>query len=231
MSSIAIITARGGSKRIPRKNIKNFEGKPIIAYSIEAALKSGVFEEVMVSTDDKEIAEIAMKYGASVPFFRSEATSNDFATTSDVIMEVIKEYEKRGKKFDFATCLYPTAPFLTADLIKAAVTQAEKERPDEVIGVVEFSFPPQRCYFVTENGRMEYKYKEFAYTRSQDLEKLYHDAGQLYIYNVEKFIEKNGKLTENLMPYIISPMLVQDIDTEDDWKLAEMKYRFWKESK
>ena len=123
MKSLAIITARGGSKRIPRKNIKDFLGKPIIAYSIEAALESGVFDEVMVSTDDEEIAAIARKFGANVPFMRSEATSNDYATSADVINEVIEKYSEKGVKFDYACCIYPTAPFITASKLKEAVTK------------------------------------------------------------------------------------------------------------
>ncbi len=152
MSSIAIITARGGSKRIPRKNIKDFLGKPIIAYSIEAALGSGVFDEVMVSTDDEEIAEIAKKYGAKVPFFRSEATSNDFATTADVILEVLDYYNKNLEKtFDHFICIYPTAPFVTADKLKDAYGQFKREDADSLVPVVRFSFPPQRG-FKCENG-------------------------------------------------------------------------------
>ena len=123
MKKLAIITARGGSKRIPRKNIKEFCGKPIIAYSVEAAVKSGVFDTVMISTDDEEIAEIGKKYGAEVPFYRSEATSNDYATTTDVLMEVIDEYEKRGEHYDMACCIYPTAPFVSADRLKEAMNK------------------------------------------------------------------------------------------------------------
>ena len=137
---IAIITARGGSKRIPKKNIKDFCGKPIIAYSIEAAISSKLFDEVMVSTDSEEIAEIAKKYGASVPFMRSAETSNDYATTNDVLIEVFNEYEKRGQEFDIAVCIYPTAPFVTADKLKRAIDMVEKDGADAVTPVVQFRF-------------------------------------------------------------------------------------------
>ena len=183
---IAIITARGGSKRIPKKNIKDFCGKPIIAYSIEAAISSKLFDEVMVSTDSEEIAEIAKKYGASVPFMRSAETSNDYATTNDVLMEVFNEYEKRGQEFDIAVCIYPTAPFVTADKLKRAIDMVEKDGADAVTPVVQFSFPPQRAFIIRDNA-LEYQYPENASARSQDLEPIYHDCGQFYVmrpYNI-----------------------------------------------
>ena len=144
MSAIAIITARGGSKRIPGKNKKDFLGKPIICYSIEAAISSGFFDEIMVSTDDEEIAKIAKEAGASVPFMRSAATSNDFAGTSDVLLEVLDEYEKRGREFDYMVCIYPTAPFVTAEKLKNAMKILTEEKASGVMPVVAFSFPPQR---------------------------------------------------------------------------------------
>ncbi len=153
---IAIITARGGSKRIPRKNIKDFLGKPIMAYSIEAALSSGLFDTVMVSTEDEEIAEISRKYGAEVPFFRSEKTAGDFATTNDVLLEVIAEYEKRGQSFEIGACLYPTAPFVTADKLKDAMGKFLKSGADTLIPVVPFSYPPQRA-MVVEKDRLVFK--------------------------------------------------------------------------
>ena len=136
---LAIITARGGSKRIPRKNIRNFLGKPIIAYSIESAIKSGVFDEIMVSTDDDEIAEIAEEYGAKVPFKRSEATSNDTATTTDVIIEVLNEYKKRGFNFDYACCIYPTAPFITSDSLKIGFDKMLESQTEVAFPVVKYS--------------------------------------------------------------------------------------------
>ena len=156
MKTIAIITARGGSKRIPRKNIKDFCGKPILAYSIEAALESGIFDTVMVSTEDEEIASVARKYGAQVPFYRSEKTSGDYATTNDVLLEVLEEYEKRGKHFDLAVCIYPTAPFVTAAKLKDAVERLMESGAETLIPVVAFSYPPQRAMIV-HDGRLVFE--------------------------------------------------------------------------
>ncbi len=221
MKSIAIITARGGSKRIPKKNIKEFCGKPIIAYSIEAALASKLFDEVMVSTDSEEIAAVARHYGAKVPFMRSEKASDDFATTADVLQEVIAEYEKRGQKFDTMCCIYPTAPFVTADKLQAAYKKLTESDADLVQPVVAFSFPPQRA-FVIRDGKLTYRYPECAPMRSQDLENWYHDAGQFYFYRVEAFVNKG---TLKIIPFELPETEVQDIDNLTDWELAEMKYR------
>ncbi len=228
MSSIAIITARGGSKRIPRKNVKLFCGKPIIAYSIEAALETGVFDEVMVSTDDEEIKTIAIKYGAKVPFLRSEQTSNDYATTQDVLIEVLGEYHAQGKIFDSICCIYPTAPFVTATKIKEAMQLLKESGCDTVLPVVAFSFPPQRA-FVIEEDRLMFQYPENAMMRSQDLQKLYHDCGQFYCMNVSAFLRNQTIMSENVCPIIQSELEVQDIDNETDWKLAELKYQLMKQ--
>lgn len=225
---IAIITARGGSKRIPRKNIKDFCGKPILAYSIEAALESQLFDEVMVSTDSEEIARIAIEYGASVPFMRSEATSNDYATTNDVLVEVFSEYEKRGKSFDLAVCIYPTAPFITAEKLQNAVKIMQDEQADAVTPVVRYSFPPQRAFVIRE-GSLEYQYPECASMRSQDLEPIYHDCGQFYVMKVENVLKELP--VKKSIPLIVSELEVQDIDNEDDWKIAEMKYQIMQEGK
>lgn len=219
---IAVITARGGSKRIPKKNIKDFCGKPILAYSIEAALKSQMFDEVMVSTDSEEIAKIAIEYGANVPFMRSEETSNDFATTNDVLVEVFKEYEKRGMKFEEAVCIYPTAPFVTAKKLQDAIRIMEEEGADALTPVVRFSFPPQRGFVVRE-GSLEFQYPKCAMMRSQDLEPIYHDCGQFYVMKVKNVLE--GKKARKRVPLIVSELEVQDIDTEEDWKMAEIKYQ------
>ncbi len=223
---IAIITARGGSKRIPKKNIKEFCGMPIIAYSIKTAIDSGIFDEVMVSTDSEEIAEISKKYGAIVPFMRSQDTSGDFATTEDVILEVIDKYKKMGKEFDQVCCIYPTAPFVTVDILREASKIMDEKNPAVVIPVVQFSYPPQRCFIIDNSGYAKFKYPEYVNTRSQDLEKQYHDVGQFYIYNVQKLVESNGEIVDDFMPIIISEMQAQDIDNEEDWKLAELKYKY-----
>ena len=223
MKRLAIITARGGSKRIPRKNIKEFCGKPIIAYSIEAALGAGIFDEVMVSTDDEEIAEVALAYGAKVPFYRSEATSNDFATTNDVLVEVITEYEKLGRKFDAFCCLYPTAPFISAKRLKSAMELLEESGADKVFPVVAFSFPPQRAV-VIKDGQLVFKYPEYAYARSQDLEKQYHDVGQFYCFRTAALFENESFWSGKILPLEISELEVQDIDNQTDWEIAEMKW-------
>lgn len=219
---IAIITARGGSKRIPKKNIKDFCGKPIIAYSIEAAISSELFDEVMVSTDSEEIAETAKKYGASVPFMRSAETSNDYATTNDVLIEVFNEYKKRGQEFDIAVCIYPTAPFVTADKLRRAIDMVEKDGADAVTPVVQFSFPPQRAFIIRDNA-LEYQYPENASVRSQDLEPIYHDCGQFYVMKPKNVMD--GIIIKKTTPIVMPESEVQDIDTVEDWKIAEMKYQ------
>ena len=230
MSKIAIITARGGSKRIPKKNIKEFNGKPIIAYSIEAALQSGIFDDVMVSTDSEEIADIARKYGASIPFMRSEKTSNDFATTSDVLMEVFDEYEKLGTTITHACCIYPTAPFVTADKLKDAMNKLINDKADTVLPVIPYSYPPQRGLAI-KDGVIGFAHPEHTFTRSQDLEPMYHDAGQFYAINVNAFKKTKSVMQGKVLPIIISDVEAQDIDTEVDWKLAELKYQLMVENK
>lgn len=224
MSAIAIITARGGSKRIPGKNKKDFLGKPIISYAVEAALTSGLFEEVMVSTDDEEIAQIARDAGAKVPFMRSSATANDFATTDDVLMEVLTEYKKCGRTFDYMACIYPTAPFVTAGKLQEAFRVLVQEDASGVMPVVPFSFPPQRGMAVRD-GRLEYCYPENAAKRSQDLETMYHDCGQFYFYHTQRYMACRGDLPDGYVPIIVPETEVQDIDNPTDWQLAEMKYR------
>ena len=230
MANLCVITARGGSKRIPRKNIKDFLGKPIIAYSIEAALKSGLFDEVMVSTDDGEIASIARQYGASVPFMRSVKTSDDYATTNDVLAEVISEYKNNNKFFSAICYLYPTAPFVTPEKLKQAFQILETSQCDFVLPVVKFSYPPQRSYLV-KNGQLVRKNPEFSRARSQDLEPEYHDAGQFGIFYTEPFLAslKEGKEL-NRAPLLLKESEVQDIDTIEDWKIAEIKYKLVKDS-
>lgn len=220
---LAMITARGGSKRIPRKNIKKFCGKPILFYSIEAALNSGVFDEVMVSTDDEEIARLALEAGAKVPFMRSEATANDYASTDEVIMEVLKEYEKLGQIFDSFCCIYPTAPFITAKRLKEAMELLDTA--DSVMPVVAFSYPPQRGLIVNEDGYVERQFPEYATARSQDLQTIYHDCGQFYACRTLPFMEAGTTDVEKLVPLVLSEMEVQDIDTLEDWEIAEIKYQ------
>lgn len=224
MKTLAIIPARGGSKRIERKNIRPFDGVPVIAYSIRSALLSGCFDEVMVSTDDEEIAEVAVKFGASVPFMRSPETSNDFATTADVIREVLRCYREKGREFDALACIYATAPFITAGRLAAAFEIIESGRAEAAFTCVEYSYPIQRSLVIDDNGRIGMKYPEYAASRSQDLQKTYHDAGQFYFTTVKAF-EKCGSLWgADTLPVILPETEVQDLDTVTDWRLAELKY-------
>lgn len=224
--AIAIITARGGSKRIPGKNIRDFCGKPIIAYSIEAALESNLFSEVMVSTDSKEIANVAEQFGARVPFLRSAKTADDFATTSDVVLEVLKRYRERGEEFTYTCCIYPTAPFITPQKLCEAMKLMKDCKPIEVFPVVPFSYPPQRCLVIEEDKSMRYRFPEYMMSRSQDLESWYHDAGQFYIYRTEEYVRQEGKISGGFMPIIVSELEAQDIDTEEDWEAAVLKYQY-----
>lgn len=227
MSKIAIITARGGSKRIPKKNIKEFCGKPIIAYSIQAAIESGLFEEVMVSTDSEEIAEIARKYGAKVPFMRSEATSNDYADTTDVLNEVIDEYCKIGRTFDSFCCIYPTAPFVTADKLNKSYELLSNNDVYNVVPMVPFSFPPQRGMII-KGKYIKPAYPEHINKRSQDLDVIFHDCGQFYWCKTAAFLENSDILSNHTIPFIVPETEVQDIDNQSDWELAELKYKFMK---
>ncbi len=224
MNNIAIIPARGGSKRIPRKNIKDFLGKPIISYSIEAAIASGLFNEVMVSTDDEEIAKIAIKYGANVPFYRSQQNSNDFSTTLNVLEEVVEMYSKSKKKISNICCIYPCAPFISVEILKETYKLFYEKKFYTVFPVVQYSNPIQRS-FKTDNCKISINEPKYQNTRSQDLEKNYYDAGQFYwIDTINTF--KQGKIyTENSGCVIIDELRSQDIDNEIDWKIAELKYK------
>lgn len=228
--AIAIITARGGSKRIPRKNIKEFCGKPILAYSIESALEAGIFDEVMVSTDDEEIAEIAKQYGAKIPFLRSEKTASDYATTADVLYEVLEQYKVGGEEFDLACCIYPTAPFATSEKLRIAMEVLQETEADSVMPVTAFSFPPMRGMYIREE-KVSYAFPEYSQKRSQDIEPMYHDCGQFYGVDVVRFMETRKLVTEDTRPIVVSELEVQDIDNEVDWKLAELKYEMMKAGK
>ena len=224
MSAICIIPARGGSKRIPRKNIKLFLGKPIIAYSIEAALKSNLFDEVMVSTDDEEVAKVAIEYGAKVPYFRSEKNSDDFATTFDVIDEVIDYYKSKSQVFELTCCLYPTAPFITPDRLCEA-HELLRDKINAVFTVVPYSYPIQRSLSLDDKGVLRMNWTENLKKRSQDLKTNFHDAGQFYFYKTESYLRGKGVFNMQSKPLILSELEVQDIDNETDWKLAELKFK------
>ena len=224
MANLAIIPARGGSKRIPKKNIKNFLGKPIIAYSIKAALNSNLFDEVMVSTDDEEIAKIAKSYGAKVPFLRSNKNSDDFAVLADVVEEVLENYKSKKKNFDMICCILPTAPFVTSVKITEAYRKLIENNFDSVFPVLEFSFPIQRSLKIEEN-KVALVWEENLNSRSQDLEPRYHDSGQFYWVKYTSFIKEKKLFTNNSGAIVISELQAQDIDTETDWRLAEIKYK------
>lgn len=221
--NIAIITARGGSKRIPKKNIKEFLGKPIISYSISAALQAGCFDEVMVSTDNHEIADVARYFGASVPFLRSDETSDDVATTADVLLEVLKDYSNRGLEFSRACCIYPTAPFATANKVLNGYKLLIETGADSVLPVVRFSYPIQRALQIA-NNRLSMIWPEHLNSRSQDLPPTYHDSGQFYWLNIPRFLETRRLFSSYSVPLVVPESEVQDIDNEEDWKIAEMKY-------
>jgi len=224
MGNLCIIPARGGSKRIPRKNIRDFLGKPILAYSIETALATGLFEEVMVSTDDAEIAEVAKNYGASVPFLRSETNADDFATTAFVLLEVIAQYEKIGKTFEYACCIYPTAPLIKVEKIKKGFEKLKYNNYNTVFPVVAFSYPIWRGFKKSSDQEFKMVWPENLEKRSQDLEEVFHDAGQWYWFDVEIFKKEKKLYSENSSCIILEATEVQDIDNIVDWKLAELKF-------
>lgn len=222
---VAIITARGGSKRIPRKNIKNFLGVPIIKYSIDAAIQAGCFDEIMVSTDDSEIADVSISYGAVIPFMREVATANDYASTADVITEVLNKYKLQKKEFKYCCCIYPTAPFVTSNKLKDAYDKIVESGAESVVPVVRFGFPIQRSFKI-EEGLIKMNWPEYMNSRSQDLTTTYHDCGQFYFLNTAAFLKSKKLFTDFTVPYEIPESEVQDIDNDEDWKVAEIKYTF-----
>jgi len=225
MKFLAIIPARGGSKRIEHKNIKDFCGSPVIAYSIRAALDSGCFSRVLVSTDDQEIARVAVELGAEVPFMRSDKTSDDFATTADVINEVLDCLKERGETYDAIACIYATAPFITVGRLRDAVAMIGRGEAQSVFTCVEYSYPVQRSLAIGDDGRISMRYPEYACARSQDLPKTYHDAGQFYVSTVRSFRDCGSLWGTDTRPIVLPELEVQDLDTITDWKLAEMKFR------
>ena len=218
---IAIIPARGGSKRIPRKNIKIFNGKPVIAWAIIAAQKSGIFNHVVVSTDDDEIKSVAEKYGAIVPFIRPADIADDHTPTVPVISHAVKEIDRLYQHVEYACCIYPCSPFLLAsDLIKA-FDMIKLIEADFVYPIVEYPHSIFRSMRKSKNGKMEFFYPEHELTRTQDLERVFHDAGQFYWGKAEAWRELKKMHTDGIGMEIPSYRVV-DIDTEDDWKRAEI---------
>jgi len=221
---IAVIPARGGSKRIPRKNIKNFLGKPIIAYSIKAALNSGLFDKVIVSTDDKEIAEVAKKYGAEVPYIRPSNISDDYTGTNAVVRHAIQWFFEQGETVEYACCIYATAPFLQPKYIQEGFNNIQKGGLDFSFSVTTFAFPVQRSLRIKGNG-VEPIWPDFILKRSQDLEEAYHDAGQFYWGTSKAFTNEHELFSSESLPVVIPRYLTQDIDTLEDWKYAELMFR------
>lgn len=227
MGMLAIIPARGGSKRIPRKNIKPFCGKPIISYSIEIAHQCKCFDEIMVSTDDEEIAKIAGQYGAKVPFMRSPENSNDHAGLFEVFKEVYDEYSKRGRKFTTLCSLLPTVPFIRTDRILSGGDLLDKGKFDSVLAVTRFSYPIWRALERNDNNTsVRMIWPENYPKRSQDFSPVYHDAGRFYWINPERCFPKGRLYTDNTGSIEIPESEVQDIDTIEDWNIAEFKYEY-----
>ena len=225
---LCVIPARGGSKRIPYKNIKSFCGQPMISYSIQAALESKCFDQVIVSTDDTKIAEVSKSFGAIVPFIRPDELANDYTATIPVIKHAIEWFDAQGQNASEVCCLYATAPFVTADIIKKVYNQMQHTQADYCFTVTSFAFPIQRALKIIEKNRIEMFYPENLETRSQDLEESYHDAGQLYWGKAESFRHQKPLLSKGTSPYILPRYLVQDIDTPEDWERAELMYQLLK---
>ncbi|MEZ9511057.1 pseudaminic acid cytidylyltransferase [Vibrio breoganii] len=219
---LTIIPARGGSKRIPKKNIKMFLGTEIIGYPIRAALQAGLSHDVIVSTDSEEIGRVALKFGASVPFVRSEKNSDDFATTFDVIQEVL---DKVNKDYEFVCCIYPTSVFVTAEMIQQALRALkDDENATSIASVLQYSHPIQRSLSV-KSSYLKSNHPECYNSRSQDLEINYHDAGQFYIFKAETVLEEKRLITKNCIPFVLDANKGQDIDTLEDWQIAEIMYK------
>lgn len=221
---LAVIPARGGSKRIPRKNIKMFHGKPMIAWSIQAALDSGCFDDVWVSTDDDEIAEVAKAYGAKVPFLRPAYLSDDFATTADVMAHAVNEFDKLNHALpDYVCCLYATAPFVTkADLVQGFEKIKNNQLLNYVFSATTFPFPIQRAIKLNEHNTVEMFSPQYFNTRSQDLEEAWHDAGQFYWGKTSAWKVKASVFSNQSGIVTIPRFRVQDIDTFEDWARAEL---------
>lgn len=221
--SVCIIPARGGSKRIPKKNIKLFHGKPLIAYSIEAALKSNLFDKVIVSTDDEEIAKIAIKYGAVIPFIRPKELSDDFIGTGAVINHTLEYLKSVGENYDFVCTIYATAPFLQEKYLLEGFEKLNNSNAKIAFSCTSMPFPIQRTFKITQAERCEMFWPENFMTRSQDLEEAYQDAGQFYWEKIN-YNSKEITFGKDSIPIILPRYLVQDIDNLEDWQRAEIMY-------
>ncbi len=222
--NIAIIPARGGSKRIPKKNIKIFLGKPLIAYSIQTALKSKLFNDIVVSTDDEEIAKIAKEYGASVPFMRDANLADDFTSSGAAVTWTLKELQKNGNQYDYCCTLYATAPLLKVMYLKKAYETLKISDAKMTFSATSMPFPVQRTFKITKDGRCKMFWKENFSKRSQDLEEAYQDAGQFYWERLDREI-RDIPFGSDSIPIVLPRYLVQDIDTKEDWERAEKLYQ------
>jgi pseudaminic acid cytidylyltransferase len=229
MNNIAIIPARGGSKRIPKKNIKSFAGKPIIVYSIGAAQKTGLFKRIIVSTDSREIAEISKTHGAETPFVRPPEISDDHTGTNPVILHALQWLLEQGEMIDNVCCIYPTAPLIQSKYIQEGFELIRKHKATSAIGVTTFPSPIFRAYKTNASGRVEMIWPENFNTRSQDLPDVFHDAGQFYWADTKKFLKEKSFLSSDAIPIFIPRYMVQDIDTEEDWMRAELLFTVLKE--
>jgi pseudaminic acid cytidylyltransferase len=224
---ICIIPARGGSKRIPKKNIKSFNGKPIISYAIENAISSDIFSRIIVSTDDSEIAEISQKHGAEVPFLRSAENSNDHATTFDALREVIKRLDLLDDQS--ICCMYPCTPLITVGNLVDAYSIYLKSELNSLIPVIRFPHPIERALKVDEGGLLEMKDAKFYGIRTQDLGESYFDAGQFYFFSVEVVNTYESPFQGTVCYFELDPYQAQDVDNENDWKMLEFKFKLQNE--
>jgi N-acylneuraminate cytidylyltransferase len=222
---LAVIPARGGSKRIPRKNVKVFCGKPMIAWSIEAALQSGCFDEVVISTEDHEIAEVAKQYGASAPFMRPASLADDFTGTTPVVRHATEWFQQRGIVPSEVCCIYATAPFLQVDDLRRGLDLLLANKCSYAFSVTSYPFPIQRAIRITEQGRVEMLHPEHFNTRSQDLEEAWHDAAQFYWGRTEAWVAERVIFSRESVPVVLPRHRVQDIDTPEDWSRAEVMFK------
>lgn len=222
---VAVIPARGGSKRIPRKNIRNFCGKPMIAYPIAAAKASGLFDSIVVSTEDEEIAAVARDCGAEVPFLRPLELADDYTSTLAVMAHALNALSELGRSASFACCLYATAPFVRPDDLTSAYRLLIEGNWHYVFGATHFDFPIQRALSRNSNGEVSMIQPEYAFTRSQDLPEALHDAGQFCWGRAKCFIDGVSPFSGNSSVQILPRYLVQDIDTPEDWLNAELMFQ------
>ena len=225
MAKIAIIPARGGSKRIPRKNIRDFFGKPLIGYSIEKAIACNLFDEVMVSTEDEEIAEIALHFGAKVPFLRSDQASDDYTTTAEVLIEVLGCYSEMGIDFQWGCCIYPFTPLLNFTVFESAFKKMNELGRKSIFSVLEYSHPLERAIALSSKQNLILTPQNLS-LRTQDAKKYFHDAGQFYWFEIKNFLNKKQLILPESSIYKLDPLEAQDLDTEIDWKLMELKYQY-----